>query len=92
MHLAGLHTPGHTPHHVSYALTIDGNDQAVFTGGSLLFGSVGRPDLIGPEATEGLAHAQWHSVRKLVSDVERGRCDAHPRLRIFLQRHRHRRA
>ena len=65
-----LHTPGHTPHHVSYALSIEGSDQAVFTGGSLLFGSVGRPDLIGPDATEGLAHDQWHSVRKLVTDVE----------------------
>lgn len=64
-----LHTPGHTPHHVSYTLSVDGSDHAVFTGGSLLFGSVGRPDLIGPEATEGLAHDQWHSVRKLVTDV-----------------------
>jgi hydroxyacylglutathione hydrolase len=65
-----LHTPGHTPHHVSYALRIDGIDEAVFTGGSLLFGSVGRPDLIGPDATEDLAHAQWHSVRKLVTGVD----------------------
>jgi glyoxylase-like metal-dependent hydrolase (beta-lactamase superfamily II)/rhodanese-related sulfurtransferase len=65
-----MHTPGHTPHHVSYAVALDGKDQAVFTGGSLLFGSVGRPDLIGPDATEGLAHAQWHSVRKLVADVD----------------------
>ncbi len=65
-----LHTPGHTPHHVSYAMSIAGMDEAVFTGGSLLFGSVGRPDLIGPEATEGLAHAQWHSVRKLVTGVD----------------------
>lgn len=64
-----LHTPGHTPHHISFAMSLDGQDQAVFTGGSLLFGSVGRPDLIGPDATEGLAHAQWHSVRRLVSDV-----------------------
>ena len=55
---------------MSYALSIGGKDQAVFTGGSLLFGSVGRPDLIGPHATEELAHAQWHSVRKLVTDVE----------------------
>ncbi len=65
-----MHTPGHTPHHVSYAVSVEGSDQAVFTGGSLLFGSVGRPDLIGPEATEGLAHAQWHSVRKLVTGVD----------------------
>jgi len=64
-----MHTPGHTPHHVSYAVATDGEDRAVFTGGSLLFGSVGRPDLIGPDATEGLAHAQWHSVRKLIDGV-----------------------
>lgn len=65
-----LHTPGHTPHHVSYAVAVNGEDAAVFTGGSLLFGSVGRPDLIGPEATEGLAHAQWRSVRRLVDEVD----------------------
>jgi rhodanese-related sulfurtransferase len=35
----------------------------------MLYGSVGRPDLIGPDATEGLAHAQWHSMRKIVSEV-----------------------
>jgi len=64
-----LHTPGHTPHHVSYAVSVDGVDEAVFTGGSMLFGSVGRPDLIGPHATQDLAHAQWHSVRKLVDEV-----------------------
>jgi glyoxylase-like metal-dependent hydrolase (beta-lactamase superfamily II) len=65
-----MHTPGHTPHHVSYAVAVDGADRAVFTGGSLLFGSVGRPDLIGPEATDGLAHSQWHSVRKLIEGVD----------------------
>ncbi len=65
-----LHTPGHTPHHVSYAVAVDGTDEAVFTGGSLLFGSVGRPDLIGPDATQGLAHAQWHSVRRLVDEID----------------------
>lgn len=65
-----LHTPGHTPHHISYAVAVDGADAAVFTGGSLLFGSVGRPDLIGPDATPGLAHAQWHSVRRLVDEVD----------------------
>ncbi len=64
-----LHTPGHTPHHVSYAVAVDGVDAGVFTGGSMLYGSVGRPDLIGPDATEGLAHAQWHSMRKIVDEV-----------------------
>lgn len=65
-----LHTPGHTPHHVSYAMSIGTQVEAVFTGGSLLFGSVGRPDLIGPDTTEELAHAQWHSVRTLVTSVD----------------------
>jgi hydroxyacylglutathione hydrolase len=38
-----LHTPGHTHHHVSYALAdVDGQVRAVFTGGSLLYGATGR--------------------------------------------------
>lgn len=65
-----IHTPGHTPHHVSYSVSLDGQEQAVFTGGSLLFGSVGRPDLISAEATAGLAHDQWRSVRRLVNEVD----------------------
>ncbi len=64
-----VHTPGHTPHHMSYVVSVDGVDRAVFTGGSMLFGSVGRPDLLGDEFTVGLAHDQWHSVRRLVDVV-----------------------
>ena len=40
-------------------------EAAVFTGGSLLFGSVGRPDLLGPEFTDDLARAQFRSARRL---------------------------
>jgi glyoxylase-like metal-dependent hydrolase (beta-lactamase superfamily II)/rhodanese-related sulfurtransferase len=64
-----LHTPGHTPQHLSYVVAIEGIDAAAFTGGSLLYGSVGRPDLIGPDMTEELAHAQWRSVRRLTTEV-----------------------
>ncbi len=64
-----IHTPGHTPNHLSYAITQDGVDSALFTGGSLLFGSVGRPDLLGPALTEPLARAQWGSMRRLVHEV-----------------------
>lgn len=64
-----MHTPGHTPQHLSYIVAVDGIDAAAFTGGSLLFGSVGRPDLIGPHMTAELAHAQWHSVRRLTTEV-----------------------
>ena len=65
-----VHTPGHTPQHLSYVVAVDGNDEAAFTGGSMLFGSVGRPDLIGPAHTDELAHAQWRSVRRLTDEVD----------------------
>jgi hydroxyacylglutathione hydrolase len=66
MRITVLHTPGHTPTHLSYALR-DADDRpvAVFTGGSMLYGTVGRTDLIAPELTEDLARAQYRSVRKL---------------------------
>lgn len=43
-------TPGHTEHHVSYV--IGGQPAAVFSGGSLLYGAVGRTDLVHPGRTE----------------------------------------
>ena len=64
-----LHTPGHTPNHISFAVNVGGVDQALFTGGSLLFGSVGRPDLLGPALTEPLARAQWNSMRRIAAEV-----------------------
>ena len=66
-----LHTPGHTPNHISFAINEGGEDIALFTGGSLLFGSVGRPDLLGAELTEPLARAQWASMRRIGEDVTR---------------------
>ena len=42
-----LATPGHTFMHVSYVLPAAGHAHAVFSGGSLLYGSTGRPDLLG---------------------------------------------
>jgi glyoxylase-like metal-dependent hydrolase (beta-lactamase superfamily II)/rhodanese-related sulfurtransferase len=66
-----IHTPGHTPNHLSFAVNVDGEDLALFTGGSLLFGSVGRPDLLGPDLTEPLARAQWNSMRRIADDVSR---------------------
>jgi hydroxyacylglutathione hydrolase len=62
-----LHTPGHTPEHVSYLVLVDGEPVAVFSGGSLLVGSAGRCDLLGPERARGLALAQHRSVRRLAA-------------------------
>lgn len=68
-----LHTPGHTPEHTSYVILIDGKEVAVFSGGSLLVGSAGRPDLLGPERAETLArlqHGSLHRLAALPGDVE----------------------
>ncbi len=64
-----IHTPGHTPTHLSYAVARDGTDVAVFTGGSMLFGSVGRTDLVGSERTEELTRAQFTSAHRLAADL-----------------------
>lgn len=60
-----IHTPGHTPEHTSYLILIDGEPVAVFSGGSLLVGAAGRPDLLGPERADTLARLQYRSVRRL---------------------------
>ena len=60
-----LATPGHTFTHLSYLLIAGGGPVAVFTGGSLLYGSSGRTDLLGPEHADALAHAQYASARRI---------------------------
>ncbi|MEH0108707.1 MBL fold metallo-hydrolase [Tersicoccus sp. MR15.9] len=61
-------TPGHTHHHLSYVVT-HGQDEAVFSGGGVLYGSVGRTDLLGHEHTEGLTHDQYASARRLAREA-----------------------
>lgn len=62
-------TPGHTHRHLSFVVT-HGAEQAVFSGGSVLYGSVGRTDLLGPEHTEGLTHDQYASARRLAAEAQ----------------------
>ena len=64
-----LATPGHTFTHLSYALVADGEPIGVFTGGSLLYGSTGRPDLLGADHTHALVHAQYRSARRLAAEL-----------------------
>ncbi|MGW0607489.1 MBL fold metallo-hydrolase [Streptomyces sp. NPDC002640] len=67
--LRAVATPGHTPHHTAYVLEEDGRAVAAFTGGSLLIGSVGRPDLVEPRLTERLARAQHASAHRLAAEL-----------------------
>jgi hydroxyacylglutathione hydrolase len=58
-------TPGHTPEHVAYAVadTSRADEPALlFTGGSLLVGSVGRTDLLGAEHARPYAEQMFHSL------------------------------
>ncbi|MFF4151446.1 rhodanese-like domain-containing protein [Streptomyces sp. NPDC001651] len=68
--LRAIATPGHTPHHTSYVLTDGGRGVAAFTGGSLLIGTVGRPDLVEPRLTEELARAQYASAHRLADELD----------------------
>ncbi len=62
--LEAIATPGHTPDHLAYLLeTRDGTRLALFSGGSLMVGTVGRTDLLGSEHAEEFAHAQFRSLR-----------------------------
>ena len=77
MRVTALATPGHTFTHLSFALTdaaadgeLDGS-VGVFSGGSLLYGATGRPDLLGPEHTHDLVrrqHASAHRLADLLPD------------------------
>jgi hydroxyacylglutathione hydrolase len=69
MRVRALATPGHTFTHLSYVLADAATDEvvAVFTGGCLLNGSTGRPDLLGAAHAGELAAAQHASARRLAS-------------------------
>ena len=74
MRVRALATPGHTYTHLAYVVEAGGDDgdggvAGVFTGGSLLYGSTGRTDLLGPDATAALTRAQWASARRLAREL-----------------------
>ena len=71
--LQALHTPGHTPEHLTY-LVFDAarsGDAPVsaLTGDFLFVGALGRPDLLGEEAKQALARAQFKSVREKLAGL-----------------------
>ena len=64
-------TPGHTPAHVSYLVNESGQQTpaVLFSGGSLIAGSAGRTDLLGPALTTTLTYQQYHSIRRLLDTL-----------------------
>ncbi|HET9852057.1 MAG TPA: rhodanese-like domain-containing protein [Candidatus Limnocylindrales bacterium] len=76
LRLTAWATPGHTPEHLAWIVSpidspapVNGTDKAgvaaAFTGGSLLVGSAGRTDLLGPALTDALTNDQQRSLRRL---------------------------
>ncbi|TMB86878.1 MAG: MBL fold metallo-hydrolase [Chloroflexi bacterium] len=53
--LRALHTPGHTPDHLSYLLTEEDRPRALFSGGAVMVGAIARTDLFGPHLAVPLA-------------------------------------
>ncbi len=67
LRIVAMDTPGHTFEHIAW-LVYEGDGEhpvAVFSGGSLLVGSTGRTDLLGPDHTSALTAAQFATVRRL---------------------------
>lgn len=50
-----IHTPGHTPDHVSYLVSEDGRERTLFSGGAVMLGAIARTDLLGPHLAVQLA-------------------------------------
>jgi glyoxylase-like metal-dependent hydrolase (beta-lactamase superfamily II)/rhodanese-related sulfurtransferase len=61
--LRAISTPGHTPDHLAYLLIENDQPTALFSGGSLMVGTVGRTDLLGPEPREDLARQLFRALR-----------------------------
>lgn len=66
-----LHTPGHTPEHISFLLTDAANadrPMGIFTGDFLFVGDVGRPDLL--EEAAGLVGTKEPGARRQFQSVQ----------------------
>ena len=72
LRLVPVHTPGHTPTHMSYLAMRDDEVIGLFTGGSMLYAAVGRTDLISEALTHSLSLQQHASVRHLAGLVDDG--------------------
>ena len=71
--IEALHTPGHTPEHLSFVL-IDtersATEPVVLLSGDFLFvGSLGRPDLLGEQAKLGLARELHRSLHQRIAHL-----------------------
>jgi hydroxyacylglutathione hydrolase len=67
LRLTFLHTPGHTPEHITILADAAGEPSRAFTGDLLFVGAVGRPDLLGDAQTRQLADQLFDSLRRIMA-------------------------
>jgi hydroxyacylglutathione hydrolase len=68
LRLRAIHSPGHTPEHLSYLLLgPDGEEIGLLSGGALMVGTMARPDLLGPSRTFGLSRSGHETMRRLMA-------------------------
>jgi Zn-dependent hydrolases, including glyoxylases len=75
LRLVAMHTPGHTPEHLSFLLYEKnrcGQPLALFSGDFIFVGSLGRPDLLGEEAKQQLAGELFDSVHNKIKALPDG--------------------
>lgn len=68
--LRAIHTPGHTPEHLTFGLeTVAGETLGLFTGDFVFVGDLGRPDLL--ETAAGMANTMEASAKVLYQSVQK---------------------
>ena len=67
-----LHTPGHTPEHISIVVREPGQPVRALTGDTLFVGAVGRPDLLGDDQARARADSRTRE-RSSVRPARQGR-------------------
>jgi hydroxyacylglutathione hydrolase len=80
LRLTALHTPGHTPEHLSYLVYDDSRcrmPMALLSGDFIFVGSLGRPDLLGESSKIRLAGQLFDSLRQKIGPLPDG-LEIHP--------------
>lgn len=75
LRIVALHTPGHTPEHLSFLAFEQsrcGQPMVLFSGDLIFVGSLGRPDLLGEEAKRKLAKSLYKSVHEKIANLPDG--------------------
>ncbi len=54
---------------MSYVLESQSSSVAIFSGGSMLVGAVGRSDLLGPDDTASLLESQYNSMHRIAKEL-----------------------